>query len=513
LVSALRTWVTGLALAASILGGAAAAQETAGTRALIPVPANRPARVEVAVATDRSELRIGQTVEICFAASAEGYVTLWDIAANGEVARIFPNAFQPADAQAMRVEGAKKYCAGKNGDAFRFQVAGPTGIDDLYALWTVGPALQPKAATFATSAAFSTELQRLSAAAGDQWATAKTSFEIVPETGAVAPTLPPQAPRPQPPSVQEPLPPPAPAPRPAPPPPVAQQAPAPAPAPRPAPPPAPAPVASNEKSKLLILSMGANVKPLTKTNQDAELFAGTVSKMFGVPASDVRLIRDVRKAQFRDSMEWLRQKARPQDIVVIYFSGHGMQVKDPTGTSSDGFDEALVPYDLESPNATARDAVWAQEFANWVNKLQTNNVITVIDACHSAGLYRSLDNELLGVKTKSFVPPRSFDMSPPPEVLEAPAGQPATRAMGGTNRIGAKGILLAAARRDQYAIEASGGSVFTMVMLQDMVKAQKGTLSQVFDRTQRAVNDGTKGKQTPTSVGARDASDRLRFGP
>ncbi|MGE0716155.1 MAG: DUF4384 domain-containing protein [Alphaproteobacteria bacterium] len=134
------------AVLAMLLAFSAMAADRPATRTLVPVPYNKTPNVEVMVSTDRSELRIGEVVTICFQASKVGYVTLWNVSAEGRVGRIFPNPFQPAEADAMRIEAKYRYCAGKEGDPFRFQVAGPTGLDDLYLLWTADPGIQPRPA-------------------------------------------------------------------------------------------------------------------------------------------------------------------------------------------------------------------------------------------------------------------------------------------------------------------------------------------------------------------------------
>jgi len=528
-------WSTSLALALLLLLAPAAGDGArAQTRTLIPVPYNKTAPVEVSVSVDRHELRIGETVAICFKASRAGFVTLWNVSAEEKVARIFPNAFQPASAEAMAVEGGREYCAGKEGDPFRFQVGGPPGLDDLYLLWATDPALHPAPAAFAEAGAFAAALGTLNGTARDRWATAKTSFDIVPASGPVPPMLappvsgaavtPPQGSAWAPPGMVPPAtvppgassapgqggasgslwqppaaPPPLPSPRP---PAVAPPAVAP-PAVAPPPPAARPP----QVPRLVVLAMGSNVKPLTKTNQDAALFAGVLKEMFRLPDENVLVLKDVYKADFKRGMDWIRGRARPGDIAVIFYSGHGAQVRDPTRTSADGLDEAFVPYEFQTKaKPSGRDLIWSQEFARWVNAIPTDSVITVIDACHSAGLYRSIDTAMVGAKAKVFVPPSDMDMTPPVDLDE-----PTTRAMGGRGRVAAKGVLFAAARRDQSALEAQDGGVFVMTLLRAMVSAKGGTLADQFEAAADKVNRATKGKQTPQAVGAPVPARRLTF--
>ncbi|MGE0723545.1 MAG: caspase family protein [Alphaproteobacteria bacterium] len=591
----------------------------AQTRTLIPVPQNKAPNVELEVSVDRHELRIGDTVTICFKASRRGFVTLWNVSAEAKVARVFPNAFQPATADAMAVDEGREYCAGKQGDAFRFQVAGPPGIDDLYLIWTQTADLQPAPAAMGDAEVWARSLEQLRGALAERWGTAKTSFDIVPPGGPTPPSLdlppggptaapppaapppavsapppvvvappsvavpPPAGPRPSPtplptqllpstpsttpapappagavatplpsqllprppsvapaptpvvvspppavapppaaPPVAPPASPPSVAPAPGPvavaPPPAVVRPPSVVPAPAVAPPPAVAPrptapppagprTDQAEAPKVWVLAMGSNVKPLTKTNQDAKLFATVIKVRRNLPDEQVMVLTDVYRDDFKRGMDWLREKAGPRDIAIIFYSGHGVQVRDPTNTSADGLDEAFVPYEFQTKaKPSGRDLIWSHQFANWVNALRTDNVITVIDACHSAGLYRSLDSAIIGAKPKAYRPPADLDLTMPADERE-----PKTRAMGGRGRPVAKGVLLAAARRDQSALEAEDGGVFVMTLLRLIYNSPDGTLDAYFTSAQARVHDSTKEKQSPQAVGDLETARRLRL--
>lgn len=525
-----------------------------GTRTLTAVPANKSEGVDLKVEVTPRSARLGEIVEICFSSATAGYVTLWNIGAEDQVQRIFPNALEPASAGAMQIAAGQRYCAGKQGDAFRFRVDPPAGTDTLYAVWTVSPDLQPRPASYASAAAYAADLERLRGVGRERWATAKTSFEIVDPARPAGPALPPPASQgglglspPTPPIAAAPPPPIA---APAPPPPIAappRQPPSggatdmssvfndtaarpsrPPPPPRPvesglserparpqqayAPPPppmdAPPSMLGGEPPRIVLLSMGANVDPLQKTNQDATIVVQTFKQMFNVPDSNIRLIHNVKKAEFKGGIDWMKSRLRPQDLAVVFFSGHGAQVRDPTGTSADGYDEAFVPYDVElKSNPGARDLIWSQEYARWVNALPTNNVITIVDACHSAGLTRSIGSETLGATPKSFSLPATADPTPPDEL-----NQPLTRAAVGAGRIQAKGLLLAAARRDQSALEVSSGGLFIVKLLSGMRQTRNGTLRSVFDATQRDVSGQTRGRQVPEAVGARHLAEQVLIG-
>ena len=483
-------------LAVGIIAGPAGA---AAEKSLIPMPYNAGSDTELQITVNQRQPRIGDTVEICFSASKPGYVTLWNIGTSGKVARVFPNAFSGGNTGTMKVEGGKRYCAGETGDPFRFRVNGPEGLDELYIVWSAAAEHQPAAASFPTAAELAAAFEQMRQQASDAWATLKTTYDIVGPNGPQAPQLPPsQNHGAQPPAAvaatpQAPQPPQAPSASATPAPTTsAPAAPAPA-APAPA---APAPAAGQQ---VYILAMGSNVGDLTKSNQDAHMFVDDFRRLFSVPDSNVRVYDNVYRQQFADGMAWLKTAAKPSDFVIIYYSGHGAQIPDDDGDEADGLDEAFVPYDLQfrkDINLLVRD----DEFASWVGALQTNAVLTVIDACHSGGLSRGFGDVLSGAKPKFFI----ADFGPQPA--------PATRNAAIPKRM-PKGTTLAAAREDQSALEGQQGSFFTLALLESLRSTNSGTMLDVFTNAAQLVEKKTSAKQTPILSGEASIAQRITIRP
>jgi hypothetical protein len=259
--------------------------------------------------------------------------------------------------------------------------------------------------------------------------------------------------------------------------------------------------------------MGANVEKLTKSNQDAAQFTMTMMQLFPVPEDHVRFLENGKNADFVAGMDWLTNVAQPRDFVFIYFSGHGGRFK--SASSSDGWDEFLVPYDFEDPNADPKNLLFSQRLAFMINRLQTKNVVAVIDACHSAGVYRALQADVLGARNKFYhLPPEMSDASIQAAydaVMPQPTQAPRTRAMGGRNRIAANGLLLAAAKRDQSALESSKGSYFTLALVHEMNSSEGGNLVDVFNRTVKLTEEYSQNRQDPEAVGDLDLGRNINF--
>lgn len=454
----LRTLVSAL-LCIFVAAGNAVAQPAPDrplTRRIVPVPFNDNTPVAVGVSLDQREPRIGSTVAICFQASRAGFATLWNISTGNEVTRIFPNPYQTSVA-ATRVDANRRNCAGVSGDPFRFRVDGPPGTEDLYLLWTARPDLQPSGSAYRDADALVSDMQRLGGANAADWATAKVTYDVVPATGPVPPALPPQE--------------------------VTGSA---------APPAQAVPAA--RPTKVFVLAMGANVGQLTKANQDASMFVDAIAGLFNAKPDDVHLVANATKADFRAGMQWLRGRAQPNDFIFIYFSGHGGRFRNPS--SDDGWDEYLVPYDFET-SSDPRNAVLSQELAAWINDIPSKNVIATVDACHSAGVFRSLEANTLGARSKFYALPPEASAA----LTEAAASPPVTRSAGGRNRVKANGILLAAAHRDQAALEGPRGSHFTLALVQELMSKKGGTLADVFARSAEVTQSVTDHRQTPEAVG------------
>ena len=110
------------------------------------------------------------------------------------------------------------------------------------------------------------------------------------------------------------------------------------------------------------------------------------------------------KANIMAAFKVLSQKIQKGDVVVFLFSGHGQRIADqPPLDESDGYDEAIVPYDApaiyeKEQNEGSRhildDELW-QLFADWRCQLGTSGqLVTFFDACYAGTATRSTASRL-----------------------------------------------------------------------------------------------------------------------
>ena len=197
------------------------------------------------------------------------------------------------------------------------------------------------------------------------------------------------------------------------------------------------------------------VNDLTYARADAEAFAQWLDDS-GVDAEHVRVLldgeadsdaggvaRDIATLSgVRAGLGWLRRHADEEDLVFVYFAGHGYQGLDDDGDEADGVDEFLVLHD------TVRDAVEDtalrdDEFGRFLDLIESKHVMVIFDSCHSGGASRSLSSGTRPLED-------TFDLF---------------------NDFSLEGkLVFSAAREDQEALEneALGHGIFTYFLIQGL---------------------------------------------
>lgn len=84
------------------------------------------------------------------------------------------------------------------------------------------------------------------------------------------------------------------------------------------------------------------------------------------------------RAAFLDGVRSLARRAQPDDVVMVFFSGHGNVTPTPAGDTSelDGLDETMVLIDGQISDT---------ELARELSQVHAQTVILALDTCHSGG--------------------------------------------------------------------------------------------------------------------------------
>jgi uncharacterized caspase-like protein len=121
---------------------------------------------------------------------------------------------------------------------------------------------------------------------------------------------------------------------------------------------------------------------------DAEAVYETLVERGGFKKQNVLLLTDKteRKPTLRD-MKWalgtfLARSAKKEDLVVIFYAGHGAPEIDPRGAEPDGLAKYLVPSDAD-PNDLYATALPMDELQIIFDRIEAERVVVFLDACYS----------------------------------------------------------------------------------------------------------------------------------
>lgn len=129
---------------------------------------------------------------------------------------------------------------------------------------------------------------------------------------------------------------------------------------------------------------------------------------FGFPSTHVSVLKDneaTRSGILRGIQNLLVEKAGPNDIVVLYYSGHGSEAFDPERINE--YDQTLVPHDGRDPKGEIADITGNDLLQNLKN-LRTSYAIFIFDSCHSGtmlarreGKPRSIPKDTRSLRTQA----------------------------------------------------------------------------------------------------------------
>jgi Caspase domain/Domain of unknown function (DUF4384) len=198
------------------------------------------------------------------------------------------------------------------------------------------------------------------------------------------------------------------------------------------------------------------MNPLQGCVNDVLLQKELLTHRFGFNPNDIKILTDqqaTRQGILTAFEEHLIKQAKPGDVVVFHFSGHGSQVDDPDKDNADGLNSTLVPIDsgYNSSAGIVQDIMGHTLFL-LMYALKTDNVTVVLDSCHSGGAKRGNfvvrsrnSDKKLQASSQEFAYQQQWlkqlNLSPQEFIKLRRQGV-------------AKGVVIAAAKRDQLAADA-----------------------------------------------------------
>jgi uncharacterized caspase-like protein len=195
---------------------------------------------------------------------------------------------------------------------------------------------------------------------------------------------------------------------------------------------------------------------------DAQDMANTLV-ILGFAPENIRISTDKQATQkgIMSGLKWLTGKAKKDDVLVFYYSGHGSQVPDLSKDELDKKDEILCPH-----NTSFIDGVYITDDAlrEVFSKIQAGVSLEVIlDSCHSGSATRDLPGNPAKTKIRYMRPPLDFTFH-----LDYGLELVATKILRGAEKVivaGLNHVLWAACKDNQTSeeTEIDGGvrGVFT----------------------------------------------------
>jgi Caspase domain/Domain of unknown function (DUF4384) len=156
-------------------------------------------------------------------------------------------------------------------------------------------------------------------------------------------------------------------------------------------------VLAQTTGRKLALLVGINSYPggdeLKGCLTDVELQKQLLIHRFGFNEKDIRILTNeqaTRQGILTAFETHLIDQAKPQDVVVFHFSGHGSQVADPDTHEPDGLNSTLVPVDNNVPLKNRKEKAIVPDIMGrtlflLMSAIKTENVTVVLDCCHSGG--------------------------------------------------------------------------------------------------------------------------------
>ena len=220
-------------------------------------------------------------------------------------------------------------------------------------------------------------------------------------------------------------------------------------------------LAQNTGRKLALLvginNYPADIGALAGCVNDVLLQKQLLIHRFGFNPKDILTVTDTqatRQGILTAFEEHLIKQAKPGDTVVFHFSGHGGQVIDPDKDSPDGYNSTLIPIDsgYNSSGGEVEDIMGHTLFL-LMSALETDNVTVVLDSCHSGGAKRG--NFVVRSRSNSKklqINPKEIEYQS--QWLKRLNLSPQEFLRLRRQNI-AKGVVIASARREQLAVDAS----------------------------------------------------------
>jgi hypothetical protein len=128
-----------------------------------------------------------------------------------------------------------------------------------------------------------------------------------------------------------------------------------------------------------------NIRKLKYAVNDAKLFYNHLVKYNQIPAENVNLLinQEATLTKLRSTLgTHLKNRAGKEDMVIIFFAGHGATEKDAMSPDGDGLEKYLLPYDAD-PKDLYATALPMGEISRIFSRIRSERLVFIADSCYS----------------------------------------------------------------------------------------------------------------------------------
>ncbi len=128
-----------------------------------------------------------------------------------------------------------------------------------------------------------------------------------------------------------------------------------------------------------------NIRRLKYAVNDAMAFSNHLVEYNQVPKENVVLLLDeeANLTRLRSALGvYLKNKASKEDMVIIYFAGHGATEREATSPDGDGLEKYLLPYDVD-PKELYATAMPMEEISRLFSRIRSDRLVFIVDTCYS----------------------------------------------------------------------------------------------------------------------------------
>jgi len=129
----------------------------------------------------------------------------------------------------------------------------------------------------------------------------------------------------------------------------------------------------------------AHIRKLRYAVNDARLFYNYLIDYNQIPPENVTLLlnEEASLVRLRSTLgTMLKRRGGKDDMVIIFFAGHGATEKDAMSPDGDGLEKYLLPYNAH-PKDLYATALPMEEISRIFNRIRSDRLVFIADACYS----------------------------------------------------------------------------------------------------------------------------------